>query len=147
MACSGVSFTFTFYRVEVGQVVLQGLRFYTVGVIPLMLRVCTSFVCRRRYTILAVETPVKLRLLSPTNTLTQPLIRSSFEKHFYIRTGLDWVYTHSKVKCPVVQALRLCTGRTAHRGSRGIALLFLDHGTKVRTAAGNTKKLHKSIEE
>ena len=28
-----------------------------------------------------------------------------------------------------MQALRLCTGRTAHRGSRGIALLFLDHGT------------------
>jgi len=25
---------------------------------------------------------------------------------------------------------RLCTGRTAHRGSRGIALLFLDHGTR-----------------
>jgi len=29
-----------------------------------------------------------------------------------------------------VQALRLCTGRTAFRGSRGIALLFLDHGTR-----------------
>jgi len=27
---------------------------------------------------------------------------------------------------PLVQALRLCTGRTAHRGSRGIALLFHD---------------------
>ena len=34
-----------------------------------------------------------------------------------------------KVKCTLVQALRLCTGRTVHRGSRGIALLFLDHGT------------------
>jgi len=34
-----------------------------------------------------------------------------------------------KVKCTLVQALRLCTGRTAHRGSRGIALLFHDHGT------------------
>ena len=33
------------------------------------------------------------------------------------------------VKCTLVQALRLCTGCTAHRGSRGIALLFLDHGT------------------
>ena len=29
-----------------------------------------------------------------------------------------------KVKCALVQALRLCTGRTAHRGSRGIALLY-----------------------
>jgi hypothetical protein len=35
----------------------------------------------------------------------------------------------NKVKCTLVQALRLCTGRTAHRGSRGIALLFHDHGT------------------
>jgi hypothetical protein len=35
-----------------------------------------------------------------------------------------------KVKCILVQALRLCAGRTAHRGSRGIALPFLDHGTR-----------------
>ena len=31
-----------------------------------------------------------------------------------------------KVNCTLVQALRLCTGRTTHRGSRGLALLFLD---------------------
>ena len=35
-----------------------------------------------------------------------------------------------KVKCALVQALRLCTGRTAHKGSSGIALLFLDHGIR-----------------
>jgi len=35
-----------------------------------------------------------------------------------------------KVKYTLVQALRLCTDLTAHRVSRGIALLFLDHGTK-----------------
>jgi hypothetical protein len=35
-----------------------------------------------------------------------------------------------KVKCTLVQVLRLCTGRTAHRGCRGIALLFYDHGTR-----------------
>ena len=35
-----------------------------------------------------------------------------------------------KVKVTLVQALRLCTGRTAHRGSRGIALSFHDHGTR-----------------
>ena len=29
-----------------------------------------------------------------------------------------------------MQTLKLCTGQTAHRGSRGIALLFLDHGTR-----------------
>ena len=31
-----------------------------------------------------------------------------------------------KVKVTLVQALRLCTGLTAHRASRGIALLFYD---------------------
>ena len=35
-----------------------------------------------------------------------------------------------QVKCTVVQALRLCTGHTSHSGSRGIALLFLGHGTR-----------------
>jgi hypothetical protein len=35
-----------------------------------------------------------------------------------------------KVKCTLLQALRLCTDRTAHRGSRGIALPFRDHGTR-----------------
>ena len=35
-----------------------------------------------------------------------------------------------KVKCTLVQALRLCTGRTAHRGSRGIALPFHNHGAR-----------------
>jgi len=38
---------------------------------------------------------------------------------------LGWIW-----KCTLVRALRLCTGRTAHRGSRGIALLFYDHGTR-----------------
>jgi len=31
-----------------------------------------------------------------------------------------------KVKCTLVHARRLCTGRTAQKGSRGIALLFHD---------------------
>jgi len=35
-----------------------------------------------------------------------------------------------KVKDILVQALRLCTGCTSHRWSRGIAVLFLDHGTR-----------------
>jgi hypothetical protein len=37
-----------------------------------------------------------------------------------------------KVKVTLVQAPRLSTGRTAHRGSRGIAVLFHDHGTRKR---------------
>jgi len=35
-----------------------------------------------------------------------------------------------RIKCSLVQALNLCTGRAVHRGSRGIVLLFLDHGTR-----------------
>jgi hypothetical protein len=38
--------------------------------------------------------------------------------------------TNLKVKYTLVQALRLCTGRSAIRASRGIALLFLDHGIR-----------------
>jgi len=36
--------------------------------------------------------------------------------------GIEWVKV--KIKCNLVHALRLCTGRTAHRGSRGIAILY-----------------------
>jgi hypothetical protein len=36
-----------------------------------------------------------------------------------------------KVKCTLVQALRLCTECRAHRASSGIALPFLDHGTRM----------------
>ena len=38
--------------------------------------------------------------------------------------------TVKKIMCTLVQALRLCTGRTAHRGSIGVALPFHDHGTR-----------------
>jgi len=43
---------------------------------------------------------------------------------------LPFILCKVKVKCTLVQALRLCTGCTAHSVSRGIALLFLDHGTR-----------------
>jgi hypothetical protein len=36
----------------------------------------------------------------------------------------------NKIKCTLVQALRLCTGRTTHRGRKVIVLPFLDHGTR-----------------
>jgi len=35
-----------------------------------------------------------------------------------------------EVKCTLVQALRLCTGRTVHRDTRDIPVLFLDHGAR-----------------
>ena len=49
-------------------------------------------------------------------------------------TGQD----KEKVKCTLVQALRLCTGRTAHRWSRGIAVLYRHWGSvqAVRSIGG-----------
>jgi len=47
------------------------------------------------------------------------------------------------LKCTLVQALRICTGRTAHRGSRVIALLFLDHGT--RRGKGSESRTGRSL--
>jgi len=55
----------------------------------------------------------------------------SYRSYLQLRIVLLGVHgQRKKVKCTLVQALRLSTGRTAHRGSRGIALLFLDHGTR-----------------
>jgi hypothetical protein len=55
----------------------------------------------------------------------------------------EWVrhyIKYIKVKCTLVQALRLCTGRTARRESRGIAPLFLDHGTRRGWGVGFTPR-------
>ena len=45
-----------------------------------------------------------------------------------------------KVKVTLVQALRLCTGRTACRGSRGITLPFHDHSTRRRWGVSVTPR-------
>jgi len=47
-----------------------------------------------------------------------------------------------KVKCTLVQTLRLCTGRTAHRESRCIAILFLNHGTRREWEVSVTPRPH-----
>jgi len=53
------------------------------------------------------------------------------------KVKLEFVILKVKVKCTLVKALRLCTGRTAHRGSRGIALLFMTKGKgKVHPCTG-----------
>ena len=54
-------------------------------------------------------------------------ISELYAKVYFIICAFFW---YLNVQCTPVQALRLCTGRTAHRGSRGIALLFLDHDTR-----------------
>ena len=54
----------------------------------------------------------------------------------YIKHCCTYKYTTKdikvkvKVKCTLLQALRLCTGCTAHRGSSSIALPCHDHGTR-----------------
>jgi len=44
------------------------------------------------------------------------------------------------VRRTLAQTLRLCTGSTSHRGSRGIALLFLDHGTRSWWGISSTSR-------
>ena len=60
-----------------------------------------------------------------------PLVFITTYLYQFLIYGVSAIYSiHVFVKCTIVQALRLCTGRTAHRGSTGIALLFHDHGTR-----------------
>ena len=51
-------------------------------------------------------------------------------QHLLLSNVTSAVATTYLLKCTLVQALRLCTCRTAHRGSRGIALPFHEHGTR-----------------
>jgi len=69
-------------------------------------------------------------------------IQLPFRLLFYIVSSFPaWLYV--KVKCILVHALRLCTGRTAYSGSRGIALLFLDLGT--RRGEGSATRLGRTL--
>jgi hypothetical protein len=47
-----------------------------------------------------------------------------------------------KVNCALLQALRHCAGRTTYRGSRGIALLFHDRGTRRGWVVSRTPRPH-----
>jgi len=59
----------------------------------------------------------------------------NFQEKLYWQNNISWVK-----KCTVLQALMLCTGRTAHRGSRDIAVLFLDHGTRRKWGVSATPR-------
>ena len=63
--------------------------------------------------------------LAISSFVFQPLNRPMFILQHTIR-----IKVNVKVNWTLVQTQRLCTGRTAYRGSRGIALLFLDHETR-----------------
>jgi hypothetical protein len=54
------------------------------------------------------------------------------------RVILFYVAFLEQVMVTPVQALKLCTGRTAYRGSRGIGLLFLGHG--IRRGEGSASR-------
>ena len=60
--------------------------------------------------------------------VTNNCCRLNIEIIFVMKIYVD--RSKVKVKVTLVQALRHCTGRTAHRVSRGIALPFHDHGTR-----------------
>ena len=51
-----------------------------------------------------------------------------------------WIGLKGKVKCTLVQATRICTGCTAHRGNRGIVLPFHDQGTRRVWGVGVTPR-------
>ena len=80
-----------------------------------------------------------LKIMARGWTLNNILSLCSFNYiiHFHLQimlvSELSVTYLsvgEGKVKCTLLQALRLCTGRTARRESKGIALPFHDHGTR-----------------
>ena len=72
----------------------------------------------------------KLRIHQAVATQAQQQILSgSSILHLQLKVLIIRTYK-IKVKVTPVQAIRLCTGRTAHRGRRGIALPFHGHGTR-----------------
>ena len=72
------------------------------------------------------------------------VFKHCFNERIYLDTGYSLCmycmppYLGKKVKCTLVQARRLCTGCTVHRGSRGIAVLYRHWGSvqAVRSTGG-----------
>jgi len=73
-------------------------------------------------------------------TLTASVFKPQFEANF-VKISVCSLKVKVKLKCTPVQALRLCTGRTAHGGRRGMTLLFLDHGTRRGWGVSVTRRL------
>ena len=68
-------------------------------------------------------TTVKIAQISFASLRNPEIIR------YYVVRFFTRIYK-VKIKVTLVQALRICTVLTAHKGNRDIALLFLDHGTR-----------------
>jgi hypothetical protein len=69
--------------------------------------------------------PIKTRSTHNRDTSGQHAYQSTLVPSFGFRLFITMPYK-VKLKCTLVQALMLFTGRTPHRGSRGIALFFHD---------------------
>ena len=82
----------------------------------------------------------RFRISIPSIRWTRPTIRSRFFLIYEMVLGSSmesynslvylWKLCQKRVKCSFVRALRLCTGHTAHRGSRGILYPFFTTALK-----------------
>jgi len=100
---------------------------YLLKVFTLRIKLCISSNAPSRKRKITVRFRVYgIILCQQCATWSSTFRRLEFGRDFlFFRKMLNLCY-----KVTLVQALRLCTGRTAHRGSRGIALLFHDHDTR-----------------
>ena len=70
-------------------------------------------------------------VLYPTRAIKVKDFLVSNGQYRYSFSQRLWEKKHKvKVKCNLVQAVRLCTDPMTNSGSRGVVLLFLDHGTR-----------------
>jgi len=95
----------------------------------------TSFFTARMSAPGPVQSAIKWVKRNPTTNDKRPEPEADY-------CHLPRILIIKKVKCTLVQALRLCTDRTAHRGSTGIALLFLDHVTGRGRGVSVTSEPH-----
>jgi hypothetical protein len=77
-----------------------------------------------------VNTVLRLWPLKIIFWMTVAVVESSSSSPPPLLYNIRVLQVTGKVKCTLVQAVKLCTGRTANRGSRGIALPLRDHGTR-----------------
>ena len=83
---------------------------------------------------------IQIQSTSVTLTLRNLQIFQRHAEKSSFNNRCAFIHTKAKVKVTLVQALRLCTGRTALSGSRVIALLFLDHGSRRRWGVSVTPR-------
>ena len=85
------------------------------------------------------QDPIHPPLLTHTCHMPSP----SHSSRFYHPHNIVYAGIKGKLRCTLVQALRLRTGCKAHRGSRGLALLFLD--LSIRRGEGSASRSGRSL--